>query len=299
MGREYLGLKNLKEVDFMPTAGLTVWLAALTAGLTRLVAFLPNLLGAIIILLIGWGVGKLIQNLLTRGLDALHFDRMTEHAGINDALKRANVARGPSAILGIVAYWFVFLVALNAAIDTLGIYTLSALMAAVILYLPRIFAALLVVIAGAWAASLLGRLTTASAATANISYAGTLGSIVQGTVLFFTFAIALGVLGLNFPFLMTAFAIVVGALGLGLAIAFGLGGQEYASDILAGRELRLVFQPGDRILTDDMDGTIQNLQPTIAVVSTARGNVAIQNSELMRKHATKPNMPGEEGRRAA
>ena len=275
-------------------AGPSLWigalLGALATGLGRVIAFLPNLLGAIVILLVGWGIGKLIQALVTRGLRAVHFNDVTERAGINTALQRADVKASPANILGVIAYWFIFLLAVQAAVNVLGITALSNLMSAIVLFLPRVFAALLVLVAGAWAASFLGRITRASASTAGISYSSILGSVVQGAALFFTFAIAFDILGLAFPFLTTAFAIIVGSLGLAAAIAFGLGGREYASDIMAGRELRSVFVPGDHVMSDDMDGTIQDIRPTLTMVRTNKGDVAVQNRDLMNKHATK--VPG-------
>ena len=275
--------------------GPSVWFAALlgalATGLGRIITFIPALLGAIVILLIGWGIGKLVQLLITDGLRAVRLDRLTEHAGINDTLKRADIKRSPAAILGIVAYWFVFLIAIQAAVSVLGIPALTNLMTAVVLYLPRIFGALLVLIFGAWGASVLGRLTRASGNAARIPYADMLGTVVVGTTMFFVFAIALDVLGLTFPFLTTAFAIVIGTLGLAVAVAFGLGGREYASDVLAGRELRSMYNPGDRVTMTDMEGTVQEIRPTFTIVRTSRGDVAVQNTELMHKQVTKPSTP--------
>ncbi|MHB9023125.1 MAG: mechanosensitive ion channel family protein [Armatimonadota bacterium] len=283
----------------MPAGGVSVWLAALvgalSAGLGRIVAFLPALLGAIVILLIGWGISKLIQAAVTRGLEALHFNKLMDREGVNQSLQRAGVKRNSAQILGIIAYWFVFLLAIQAAISVLGIESLTTLMGAVILYLPRIFAAIVVIIAGAWAASFLARVTSASATTAGISYAGMLGSVVQGAVLFFTFAIALDVLGLSFPFLTTAFAIILGAFALAGAIAYGLGGREYATDTLAGRELRSVFQKGDRLVSTEIDGTVENIGPTMTTIRTEAGVVALQNSELMHQHVMHPERHKGEG----
>jgi hypothetical protein len=283
----------------MPAGGISVWLVALigalSTGLGRIVAIIPDLLGAIVILLIGWGIGKLIQVAVTKGLDALHFNQLMDREGVNQSLQRAGVKRSMDEVLGVIAYWFVFLLAVQAAISVLGIVSLTNLMNAVILYLPRIFAAIIVVIAGAWAASFLSRVTLASANTAGISYANTLGSVVQGTVLFFTFAIALDVLGLSFPFLTTAFAIILGAFALAGALAYGLGGREYASDTLAGRELRMVFQQGDRLVTNQIDGTVESIGPTMTTVRTEAGVVAMQNSELMHQHAMHPERRTGEG----
>ncbi len=271
----------------MSPGGISIWFAtwltSLSTALSRLVAFIPNLIGAILILLIGWGIGKVIQAAVTRGLQAMHFNDLTERAGINDALQHAGIKRGPSAILGIVAYWFVFLFAIQAAVNALGITALSALMSSVTLYLPRIFAALLIVIVGAWLASKLADMTRTLADAAQISYAGLLKTIVHGAVLFFAFAMALDFLGLSFPFLSTAFAILLGSVALAAAIAFGLGGREYAADVLAGRELRSLFNPGDRLTTDQLDGTVQDIRPTLTIVRTNRGEVAVQNSEIMNK----------------
>jgi len=267
-------------------SGWTIaFITSLTDSLGRIIEALPSILGAIIILLIGWGIGKLVQWLVTKGLRALRFSQLTGRAGINDALKRADVKTGPSAMLGIIAYWFVFLIAVNAAVGLLDIPALTELMSAVVLYLPRIFAALLIIVLGAWAASLLGRVTRASAGSANIGYADLLGTIVQGFGLFFVFAIALDVLGLAFPFLTTAFAVIIGGLALGAALAFGLGGRQYASDLLAGRELRTIFHAGDRLISKDYDGTVEEIRPTFTILRTARGHLTVQNSELMNQHS--------------
>jgi small-conductance mechanosensitive channel len=284
----------------MPAGGISVWLSALigavATALGRVIGAIPALLGAIVILLVGWGIGKLVQWLVVKGLHALHFDRVTEHAGIDQGLKRADVHADMTGILGVIAYWFVFLAAVYAAVGVLGIPFLSRLMETVVLYLPRVFAALVVVVFGAWAASFLGRLTRASASAANVQAADTLGSVVQGGVLFFTAAIALDMLGLAFPFLTTAFAVILGGIALAAALAFGLGGREYASDIMAGRALRTMYTPGDRVTTDDIDGTVQDIRPTTTVVRTTRGDVLVQNSDLMHKHAMRgPGRPGEGG----
>ena len=267
-----------------PQIWLLTLIGALTAALGRVIAIIPSLLGAIVILLIGWGIGKLVQWLVTKGLRALHFNDLTARAGINKVLQRAEIKTGPSAILGIIAYWFIFLIAVNAAVGLLGIPALTTFMNAVILYLPRIFAALLIIVFGAWGASLLGNFTRSSASAANIAYADLLGNIVVGATLFFVFAIALDVLGLAFPFLTTAFAIIIGGLALAAAVAFGLGGREYAADVLAGRQLRTIFHEGDRIVADDYEGTIQEVQPTMTILRTTRGEMSVQNSKLMNQH---------------
>ena len=104
-----------------------------------------------------------------------------------------------------------------------------------ILYLPRVFGALLIVIVGAWLVSVLADLSRAkSARSAHIEYAVTLGSGGHVAVLFFTFAMALDFLGVSFPFLTIAFAILLGGVTLAAALAFGLGGRGIRRPMLAG-----------------------------------------------------------------
>jgi hypothetical protein len=283
----------------MPAGGVSVWLAALVGALvgavSRIVSFIPELLGALLILLIGWGIAKLVQVLVVKGLRAVHFNRLMDREGVNSALERADIRTSATEILGIIAYWFVFLFAIQAAVSVLGIPALTALMAAVILYLPRIFAALLVIVIGAVIANFLARLTRSSASAANIGYSGILGSIVLASVLFFTFTIALNILGLEFAFLLPAFVILLGAVALAGAIAFGIGGREYASDLIAGRELRTLFSTGDTLMSDEVTGTIAEMKPTFTVIRTDRGDVAMQNSELMHKHVRRKSTPMEGG----
>ncbi|HOF87216.1 MAG TPA: mechanosensitive ion channel [Armatimonadota bacterium] len=279
--------------------GFVGWVSALLTSLAAavgaIIAFIPLLLAAVIILLIGWGIGKLAQTVVVNGLQALHFNRLMDREGITDALRRAEVKTTPAQILGVIAYWFVFLVAVYAAVSVMGITALTALMTAVVLYLPRIFGALLVVLLGAWAATMLARLTRTSATAAGISFAQILGNVVLGTVLFFAFAMALSVLGLDFPFLLTAFAILLGGLVLALTLAFGLGGREYAADMLAGRQLKMVLHEGDRLVTDNLDGTVASIGPTMTVIQTSGGEVAVQNAALMHHRLLHKKRGGEGG----
>lgn len=275
----------------MPEGGASVWfgalIGALATGLGRIIAAIPDLLGALVILLIGYGIGKLLQLVVTKLLKAAHFDRLMEREGVTPALQRANINRTPAEILGIIVYWFIFLLAIQAAAGALGLTALTDAVESIILYVPNVIAALVIVLLGGWLASFLQRLTKGSADAAGISYASILGNLVLAFVLFFTFTIAMDVLGVNLTFLITAFAILLGGLALAGAVAFGLGARQMAADVLAGRELRNILQPGDTFTTDEMSGTLTEIRPTISMVRTPKGDVAVENTELLNKHMTK------------
>lgn len=276
----------------MPQGGPSVWFGALigslATGLGRIISAIPDLLGALVIILVGYGIAKLLQLVVTKLLKAAHFDRYMDREGITPAMQKANISRTPAEVLGIFTYWLVLLLFINSAAGVLGLTALTRVVQAVLFYLPRVLGALIIVLVGAWLASFLSRLTnTASSAAGMKQYSSLLAGTVLWVVLFFTFAFALGTLGVDLTLITTVIAIILGGAALAFAIAFGLGARGKATDILAGRELRSMFNMGDTLATDTMTGTVVDMRPTYTVVRTDKGDMAVENTELLHSHVTK------------
>ena len=119
------------------------------------VIFLPRLLGALLILLIGWIVGRVVASLVTRALRAVRFDRIADRAEIDDMLRNAGVRLDPAAAVGELAKWFLFLIFFQAAATVLGIPQITAILNQIIAFIPNIVVALVIVLVGALAANLL------------------------------------------------------------------------------------------------------------------------------------------------
>ncbi len=207
----------------------------------------PQSGGAIVILLVGWGIGKLIQALVTRGLLALHFKQYHRARRHQRCAAACRYQAWPLGYPGDRRLLVRLPVPSRRRVNALGITALSTLMSSVILYLPRIFAALLIVIVG----SLAGECAGGSHARI-----GAFRAASTTRRRWAPWSCRRPVLHLRhgagfprrlLPFLTTAFAILLGGVTLAAALAFGLGGRQLSADVLAGRELRSIFRLGDHL----------------------------------------------------
>jgi small-conductance mechanosensitive channel len=198
----------------------------LRSGLDAFFAFIPQLIGAIVILVVGYIGAKILQAVVARVLKAVGFDGWMERGGIKQFFDRAQTRETPATVLGKLVFWFVFIITITMAADAMGIQQVSQVLAQLIAYIPSIIAAILILILAALLANFLSgivRGTTDNDILANIArYA-----IIVNAV----FA-ALTELGIAVQLTAPTFLILLGAVALAAAIAFGWGGRDVAKDII-------------------------------------------------------------------
>src|SRR3712207_170463 len=119
---------------------------SLRAGLEAFFAFIPQLIGAIVILVIGYIVAKILQAVVSRVLKAVGFDGWMERGGIKQFFDRAQTRETPATVLAKLVFWFVFIITITMAADALGIQQVSQVLAQLIAYIPSIIAAILILI---------------------------------------------------------------------------------------------------------------------------------------------------------
>jgi len=212
-------------MEFVPTL-----LEPGRAFLSKVVLFLPNLLAALLILLGGWILAKFIRLLVFRFLLAIRFDVAGEQAGIDAMLARADIRQSPPELVAVLVYWLAILLAIITAINTLGLTAVAELLNRILLYLPKVIAAVVVLILGLFVANFLGGVIKTAAASAGLPEAEVLATIGRYSLTVFTGAITLHELGVGAELVRAAFTIVFGAVGLALALAFGLGCKDLARD---------------------------------------------------------------------
>ncbi len=200
------------------------------AFLSKVALFLPNLLAALLILLGGWILAKFIRLLVFRFLLAIRFDVAGDRAGIDAMLARADIRQSPSELVAILVYWLTTLLFVITAINTLGLAAVAELLNRVLLYLPKVIAAVVVLILGLFFANFLSGVIRTAAASAGLAEAQVLATIARYSLIVFTGAITLHELGVGAELVRAAFTIVFGAVGLALALAFGLGCKDLARD---------------------------------------------------------------------
>ncbi len=199
-------------------------------GFTVFFGWVPHLLGAIAVLIIGWFVAKAVSGLVWRALHRAGLDR-TIHAGQGGRYVQ-KVTSSPSRLVGTVTFWAVILATISLATSVLGVDALKEFVAAVFAYLPNVLAAFLIFLVA-------GAIATAIATLAARTMGDTsLGKIVAtvGPILVLTIAtfMILDQLKIAETIVTITYAALLGAVALGSALAFGLGGRDVARELLQG-----------------------------------------------------------------
>src|ERR687894_281593 len=195
-------------------------------ALSTFLSYLPQLVGAIVILIIGYIVARILQAVVGRVLQGVGFDGWMERGGIKQFFDRAQTNYTPATVLGRLVFWFVFIIALTMAADALGIPQVSAVLGQLIAFIPSIIAAILILILAALLANFV------SGVVRGATGSGLLASVAQYAIIVYAVFAAITELGIAVELTAPTFLILLGAVALGAAIAFGLGGREVAQDIL-------------------------------------------------------------------
>ena len=196
------------------------------------VGFVPNLVVAIVIVLLGWGIGSLLGRVVSQIIKAIKIDEALRRAGVEDFLNKGGINLNSGSFLGGLVRWFVILVFLIGAFEILQLSQVTMFLRDIINYLPQVIVAVLILIAAGLVADAMKKVVLSSAMSAEVSSAGFLATVTKWVIWIFAILVALSQLGIATGFVQTIFTGLVVALCLGLGLAFGLGGQEAASRVI-------------------------------------------------------------------
>lgn len=191
-----------------------------------LLNYLPRLIGAIIVLVVGYLVAKLVGSLVSRLLARVGFDRATERAGVAAFLQRAGTTLTPSRTLGKVTFWFVFVITFTMFASALGVPQISGFLNQMLGYIPRIFAAIAILFLAALLANFIAALVRGATDNAVIA------RITRWAIIVYSAFTALTVLGIAIQLTANTLLIVLAGLALAFGIAFGWGGRDIARNLL-------------------------------------------------------------------
>jgi hypothetical protein len=200
-------------------------------SMVQIGVFLPRLLLAIVILIIGWLVAKAVRFAIVRTLRAINFNVVTEKAGIDHFLKQGGAEIDTIRVLGALFYWLVILAALMIASNSLDLAYVTDLIGRIVLFVPKVMVAVVILVFGVYFARFVGAALTTYLHSIGVGEAGLVGRLALYAIVVFVVMIALDQMGLG-DILRQAFLIIVAAIALGLALAFGLGGQKRAGELI-------------------------------------------------------------------
>lgn len=248
--------------------------------------FLPRILNAAILLIVGYLIARLVRALLIKGLRALHFDRVADRAGITHVLRLAGTQLDAARILAEVAFWWIFLFFIEMALDALQLTQITGYINAILGYVPDIFAAILIVVIGALIANVVADIVRGAAGEAGLSAAPVLANLARWGIIIFAVLAALTQLNVAQNMIFILFAAAVGMLAIAGGLAFGLGGVDAARGLISGYTTGTMLQPGQRVQIGQFSGTVLRHDLHSTVVDTDAGQMSIPNAELAHQRIT-------------
>jgi len=216
---------------------LETWSSSLRSALSDLadgvIGFVPELLLAIIIFVLGWVIGSLLGQVVAQVFRSLKVDNLLKTAKVDEVLHRAGFNLNSGRFFGELVEWFVILMFLVASLDVLGLPQVNDFLRDVVLtYLPKVIVATLILIIGVVIAAAVQRLVVGTATAAGVRSANFAGAIAKWSIWIFAVLTALFQLNIGGPLIQTLFQGIVVALSLAFGLSFGLGGQQAASEFI-------------------------------------------------------------------
>jgi len=215
---------------------LSDWTTAVSDSWTaiwdRFVNFLPNLIGAMIILVIGWIIGMIVAMVIDRLFRIIGLQTLFEKAKVEDVLKKGSIEKDTTSLLASVAKWIIYLVAFIAAANTLKLPDIASFLDRILAYLPSVVAAGAILLIGLVLAHFLSNVVKGAMSAAGLMMSEAVAAIVRYSIIIFTFLAVLVQLGIAGSLINTLFIGLVAFLAIAGGLSFGLGGQGVAKELL-------------------------------------------------------------------
>lgn len=255
----------------------SVWLDTLTRNsryiLEQITGFVPQLISAVVVLIVGWLIAKLVRMVSMRLASGI--DQLWQKVILRSGLEHLHVRHPPAKIIGEILFWLTILFFVVAAADVLDLDIFVKWLSGLVEYFPSFIAGALIVLAGIIAGAILRDLVEATATTAGISQAHMLGRTVYFTILSIAIMIGIDQIGIDTTLLFIIAAIMLAMTLGGLALAFALGAKDHVANIIAARELRHHYRPGDTVQLRQSSGKIIEITTTKIIVDSGTAKIMI------------------------
>jgi small-conductance mechanosensitive channel len=285
---------QLRDAIVVTTLGLWHGLWA------KVVAFIPNLAAALVLLVVGYALARIAQRVGTAVLQRVGLDRVALRVGVSGVLEQSGIRASAAEVVGHLLFWLLMLMFLVSAAETLGLPNVSETIDAFVLYVPRVIAAAVITVVGVTLASFAHDVVRSGAEGLGVEYARALGKLAYGVLLIVTASLALGQLRVETLLLNRVVEITLMAAGAGLALTLGLGTRDVARHIVAGVYLRDLYRPGMTLVIGEQSGAVQEVGTVVTRLRTPDGgSLFIPNGQLtettVREAGTASAQPGPTG----
>jgi small-conductance mechanosensitive channel len=230
-------LKFFSNLIYERRKMLNQWKDALSNSssnvLDRIVNFLPSLLGAVLVLVIGWLLAILLEKLLNRVFKLIGLQKLFELVKIEAVVKKARFGLDSVGIISALVKWIILIITFLTAADVLGLHQVADFFAMILGYVPNVIAAAAIILIGAVLAHFLSDVVRGSTEAGGLAYSSFLAKLTSVAIWIFAILAALVQLGIAHELIRTLFTGFVALLAIAGGLAFGLGGQDTAKDLIS------------------------------------------------------------------
>ena len=235
--------------------------------------FIPNMVAALVILLLGFIFARLIRSLIFRLVNNCY--RIVPIQRIRDRIRWLLSEKPVSNVIGEAVYWILIFFFLTAATEALGLSIITTWLSGITGYLPKILSAGLIGFIGFIASVILKDIVAAAATSMGVRYADVLGTLTQISIIVVSTLIAIDLIGIDVTLLTSLVVILLSAFLLAAALAFALGSQTSVSNILAAYYLQKIYKIGQTVKIGDIEGQIAQMTPTALILQTPAGQMMV------------------------
>jgi len=207
--------------------------ASISDVVSALLGFLPQLFAALVVFMVGLYVSSLVKSIVTRVLGMMQLSDMTKTTPLKTLLEQAEVSLKIEELVGEGVRWLVLYIFVIAALNSVGLTTVGAFLNGVLSYLPKVFAASFILVAGVLAAGFTESMIKGAVMSVDPSTGRLVGKIASYTVVIFALLVAVGELGIAESFINTLFTGIVATVSLALGLAFGLGSKDTVAKMMS------------------------------------------------------------------
>jgi hypothetical protein len=254
------------------------WTVALTESVarvaTQILDYLPSVLGAVVLLLAGWWIARLLRH-ATERIAEKTLAQLARSRPMDTSVPQPRTYRGAPIMASRIVFWVVVLFFVLAAAEVLELKLISSTLSGITAYIPQLLAALLIFFIGLWFAELSRAVTIRTCANSGIEHGDVLGRLAQILVMLIVFSVAVGQIGIDNTLLVALVAIFFGVMFGAFALAFSLGARTTIANLLGAQSIAQTYNVGDTIRIGDVQGKILRITRTSLIVEAPEGQTLI------------------------
>ena len=258
-------------------------ISSLKAMGIKVMTAIPSIIGAILLILIGWLIARLISWIVFKAIKAAKISKWTDKLNSSEVVNNSSVTINPERIISKFVYWVIMLIFLITASETLGWDTVSKEIGGLVSYLPRLFSALIILAIGLYIASFIKKALHTTFSSLGISGASIISSVVYYIIVVILTVTALNQAGIDTTIITNNISIILGSVLFSFALAFGLGSKELLQNMLSSLYSKRSIEIGDKVKIGEDEGTVLAINNINITLSTKRGKTLIPSQYFMKQ----------------